>query len=129
MVKNIRVGIVGLGHISHRHMQIYKHINELAEKLGFRVEIAAVAEILPRRLKEWAVQYNIQDRDCYMDFHEMLSRKDIDYIDVCVHTNYHVPVTIECMQAFMAFLASLSNMTRQGSPSRAALMWMTQLTE
>ena len=47
MVKNIRVGIVGLGHISHRHMQIYKHINELAEKLGFRVEIAAVAEILP----------------------------------------------------------------------------------
>ena len=44
MVKTVRVGIIGGGMISHRHMQIYKNINERAEELGFRAEIVAVAE-------------------------------------------------------------------------------------
>ncbi|MCF0133579.1 MAG: Gfo/Idh/MocA family oxidoreductase [Blautia sp.] len=99
MTRTVRVGIVGLGMISHRHMTIYRHINEQADQLGFRVEIAAVAEVIPERLKEWAAKYNIDPVNCYVDFHDLLKRNDIDCIDVCVHTNYHVPVSIECMKA------------------------------
>lgn len=51
--KTVRVGIIGGGMISHRHMQIYKNINERAEELGFRAEIVAVAEIIPERLADW----------------------------------------------------------------------------
>ena len=36
MVKTVRVGIIGGGMISHRHMQIYKNINERAEELPCR---------------------------------------------------------------------------------------------
>ena len=99
MIQTVRVAMIGLGMISHRHMQIYKHINERAEKLGFRAEIVAVSEVIPERLKEWAQQYGIAEENCYVDFHDLLKRTDIDAIDVCVHTNYHVPVTIEAMKA------------------------------
>ena len=49
MVKTVRVGIIGGGMISHRHMQIYKNINERAE------ELASVQRSLQLRLfrKDW----------------------------------------------------------------------------
>ena len=99
MVKTVRVGIIGGGMISHRHMQIYKNINERAEELGFRAEIVAVAEIIPERLAEWGKKYGLEEKDQYVDYHDMLKRDDIDTIDVCVHNNLHVPVAIEVMKA------------------------------
>ena len=99
MVKTVRVGIIGGGMISHRHMQIYKNINERAEELGFRAEIVAIAEIIPERLAEWGKRYGLEEKDQYVDYHDMLKRDDIDTIDVCVHNNLHVPVAIEVMKA------------------------------
>ena len=37
--------------------------------------------------------------DVYTDFHELLNRDDIDAIDVCLHNNYHAPVTIAALRA------------------------------
>ena len=71
MVKTVRVGIIGGGMISHRHMQIYKNINERAEELGFRAEIVAVAEIIPERLAEWGKKYGLEEKDQYVDYHDM----------------------------------------------------------
>lgn len=99
MIQTVRVGIIGGGMISHRHMQIYKNINERAQLLGFRAEVAAIAEIIPERLKEWGEKYGMKEADMYLDYHEMLKRDDIDTIDVCVHNNLHVPVSIEVMKA------------------------------
>lgn len=98
-MQTVRVGIIGGGMISHRHMQIYKNINDRAQQLGFRAEVVAVAEIIPERLKAWGEQYGFEKKDLYADYHEMLKRDDIDTIDVCVHNNLHVPVAIEVMKA------------------------------
>ena len=98
-MQTVRVGIIGGGMISHRHMQIYKNINDRAQLLGFRAEVVAVAEIIPERLKAWGEQYGFEEKDLYADYHEMLKRDDIDTIDVCVHNNLHVPVAIEVMKA------------------------------
>ena len=65
MIKTVRIGIIGGGMISHRHMQIYKNINERAELLGFRAEIAAIAEISPERLKAWGEEYQMDEKDMY----------------------------------------------------------------
>ena len=99
MIQTVRVGIIGLGCISHRHMVIYENMNRMAEVLGFRAEVVAVAEIIPERLKKWGVRYGIAEKDQYIDYHELLKRDDIDTIDVCVHNNLHVPVAIETMKA------------------------------
>lgn len=98
-MKELRVGIIGCGDISHRHMVIYSNIQKRAELLGFTARVAAVAEVRPDRLEAWGEQYAFDERDLYIDYHELLKRDDIDTIDVCVHNNLHVPIAIEAMKA------------------------------
>ena len=71
MIQTVRVGIIGGGMISHRHMQIYKNMNEQAELLGFRAEVVAVAEIIPERLKKWGERYGLDEGSLYVDYHDM----------------------------------------------------------
>ncbi|HHV10723.1 MAG TPA: Gfo/Idh/MocA family oxidoreductase [Clostridiales bacterium] len=98
-MKEIRVGIIGGGMISHRHMVIYENIQKNAELLGFTAKVVAVAEIIPERLAAWREQYGFDKKDLYTDFRELLKRDDIDTIDVCVHNNYHTPISIMAMKA------------------------------
>ena len=98
-MQTVRVGIIGGGMISHRHMQIYKNINDRADSLGFRAEVAALAELVPKRRREWGERYHFREKDLYEDYHELLRRDDIDTIDVCVHNNLHMPIAIEVMKA------------------------------
>ena len=44
-MKEIRVGIIGGGMISHRHMVVYSNIQRYAEQLGFTAKVVACAEI------------------------------------------------------------------------------------
>ena len=97
-MKEIRVGIIGCGGISHRHMMIYSNIQKRAQQIGFTAKVVAAAEIVPARLKAWGEQYHFDEKDLYADYREMLKRDDIDTIDVCVHNNLHTPVAIDVMK-------------------------------
>ena len=61
--------------------------------------MVACAEINPERLRAWGEKYGLPEKDLYTDFREMLKRDDIDTIDVCVHNNLHVPISIAVMKA------------------------------
>lgn len=98
-MKEIRVGIIGGGHISHRHMVIYSNIERYAEQLGFKAKVVACAEVDKARLKAWGDKYEFEEKDLYTDYRELLKRDDIDTIDVCVHNNLHTPISIEVMKA------------------------------
>ena len=90
-MKEVRVGIIGAGMISHRHMTIYTHIPN--------AKVVAVSEIDPAKLKAFGERYGIPEENLYQDFREMLKRDDLDTIDVCVHNNLHAPVSIAAMKA------------------------------
>jgi predicted dehydrogenase len=62
-MKEIRVGIIGCGMISHRHMTIYENINRLSKTLGFSAKIVAVAEINQSRLKDWGAKYGLDEKE------------------------------------------------------------------
>lgn len=98
-MKEVRVGIIGGGMISHRHMMIYSTIQRRAAELGFTARVVACCEINPQRLKQWGEQYGLAEKDLYTDYREMLKRDDLDTIDVCVHNNLHTPIAIEVMKA------------------------------
>ncbi len=98
-MNEIRVGIIGGGMISHRHMVIYENIQKNAALLGFTAKVVAIAEVVPERLAAWGEKYGFDKKDLYTDFREMLKRDDIDTIDVCVHNNYHTPISIAAMKA------------------------------
>jgi len=98
-MKEVRVGIIGGGMISERHMVIYSNIQRRAAELGFTAKVVACAEIDDRRRKYWAEKYRMDEKDMYKNYRDMLKRDDIDTIDICVHNNLHTPIAIEVMKA------------------------------
>jgi predicted dehydrogenase len=85
----IRVGIIGVGQIGKHHVGQYGKVSG--------VEIVAVSD-----LNESEAQRVAQENDIphvYRDFREMLQRDDIDAVDVCLHNNYHRPMTVAALEA------------------------------
>jgi predicted dehydrogenase len=93
--KEIRIAIIGLGMISHRHMTVIDNL----QRRGHNIKVVAVAEIKADRLKAWGEKYGIPEEDRYQDFREMLKRDDIDEVEVCVHNNLHTSVACAVLKA------------------------------
>jgi predicted dehydrogenase len=89
MPKKIRVGIIGVGQIGKKHLDIYKNMTG--------VNVIGVAGRDPDRTEEVARSYGIEN--WYSDFRKLLGREDIDAVDVCLHNNLHLPITIESFKA------------------------------
>lgn len=88
-MEKIRVGIIGVGLIGKMHLDTYAEING--------VEVVAASDINEAELKNVAEKYKIPN--IYTDFKEMLKRDDLDAIDICLHNNFHAPVTIEVLKS------------------------------
>lgn len=91
----IRIALIGLGMISHRHMQVIENL----QAKGENIRVVAAAEIDEEKLKAWGKQYGMNEKDLYVDFREMLKRDDIDEVEVCVHNNLHTSVATAVMAA------------------------------
>lgn len=85
----IRVGIVGVGQIGKQHVQ-----NHAGNP---NAQIVAVADINETEANRVAEQYGIPH--VYSSFREMISRDDIEAVDVCLHNNFHAPVTLAALEA------------------------------
>lgn len=89
MMNNIRIGIIGAGQIGKMHIEKYKGIAG--------AELVAVCDVNEQEAKRVAGQYGIPH--AYADFRELLKRGDLDAVDVCLHNNFHSPVTIAALEA------------------------------
>jgi len=85
----VRIGIIGVGQIGKVHLQNYKKIP--------RVEIVALADIDVAEGKRVSEEFGIPH--VYTDFRELLRRDDIQAVDVCLHNNLHMPVSVAVMEA------------------------------
>jgi len=88
-MKEVRIGIIGTGIIAHTHAQAY-------EKLP-GVKIAAACDLIPSKLEKFCRQYGIENST--VDYRELLARDDLDAVDVCVHNNLHMPLTLKVLQS------------------------------
>ena len=89
MSNDIRIGVVGVGQIGNLHVGAYAKIDG--------ANVVAAADINEAELKRVAQQHNIPHT--YTDFRELVNRDDIDAVDVCLHNNFHMPVTVAALQA------------------------------
>jgi predicted dehydrogenase len=87
-METIKIGIIGVGIIGKQHLDFYSKIPG--------AEIVAAADINETELRNVAEKYHIPNT--YTNFREMLKRNDIEAVDVCLHNNFHAPVTIEALQ-------------------------------
>src|SRR5262245_12818744 len=85
----VKLGIIGVGQIGKSHVEGYSKIGE--------AEIVAVADINEAEARRVAEQHGIPN--VYTDFRELLRRDDVVAVDVCLHNNYHAPVTIAALRA------------------------------
>jgi len=89
MNEGIRIGVIGVGQIGKLHLETYRRIE------GARiVAIADLNEAEARRVSELHSIPHV-----YTDFRELLKRDDIQAVDVCLHNNLHMPVTVAALQA------------------------------
>ena len=98
-MKEIRVGSIGAGMISNRHIWTYRNMEAYADILGFKAHVAAICDVNEKRVNEWGDTYGIPEKDRYTDYRELLKRDDLDTIDICVHNNMHTPMTIAALKA------------------------------
>ncbi len=83
--KKLRVGIIGCGEISKaRHIPYY-----LQNK---NVELVAVCDINPEVLEKF-------NMNTYIDYREMLSKENLDMIDIATPPFGHVEQSIDCLEA------------------------------
>jgi len=88
-MKPVRLGIIGVGQIGKSHLRNYAKIEG--------AEIVAAADVNETELKRVAQEFGIPNT--YTDFRELLRRDDLEAVDVCLHNNYHAPVSIAVMRA------------------------------
>ena len=89
MTEKVRIGSIGVGQIGKHHLDNYSKIEN--------AELVAIADINEAELNRVGDQYGIPNR--YTDFHKMLERDDIQAVDVCLHNNLHMPVTVAALKA------------------------------
>ncbi len=89
MSDKVRVGVIGVGQIGKRHLQVYREIPE--------AELVAVADIREDEAQRIAQEFDIPY--VYTDYRDLLQRDDIQSVDVCLHNRLHAPVTIAALEA------------------------------
>ena len=89
MTDKIRIGCIGVGQIGKVHLNNYVKIPG--------AEIVAIADIDEVELNRVADVYDIPNK--YTNFRALLGRDDIQAVDVCLHNNLHMPVTVAALEA------------------------------
>lgn len=86
----LKIGVVGGGHIvKHRHLPIYKKIRD--------VKVSAICDKQESIAKSVASQFGVSHY--YNDFSEMLSKEELDVVDICTPPQTHVTLAIEAIEA------------------------------
>lgn len=83
----IRIGLLGAGTIAKTHAQAYATIT--------RSKVVAVADLDIKQASELAASL---DAEVAVDCTEIINRKDIDAVDICLPTFIHARYTVEAAQ-------------------------------
>jgi predicted dehydrogenase len=89
MAEKVKVGVIGVGQIGKRHVQTYAEMPN--------VEIVAIADVADEERERVAAQYDIPRS--FKNFRDLLALPEIQAVDVCLHNNFHAPVSIAAMEA------------------------------
>ncbi|WP_022855384.1 Gfo/Idh/MocA family protein [Thermodesulfobacterium thermophilum] len=78
----VKLAIVGCGKAAERHLKIYQALQE-------EVEVVAVSDVVPERAKKFAEALSAKP---YTDYQEMLSKENIEVVDLCLPSGMHAEV-------------------------------------
>jgi predicted dehydrogenase len=89
MEKAVQIGVIGVGQIGKHHLNNYDKIEG--------AQVIAIADINEAEANRVSGVYDIPN--VYTDFRDLLARDDIEAVDVCLHNNFHMPMTVAALEA------------------------------
>ncbi|HTX92269.1 MAG TPA: Gfo/Idh/MocA family oxidoreductase [Anaerolineales bacterium] len=89
MEEKIKIGVIGVGQIGQVHLDNYRSLPA--------AEVVAIADADPERARAVGEKYGIGQ--VYGDFRELLRREEVQAVDICLHNNLHMPVSVAALEA------------------------------
>lgn len=86
----VRIGMVGAGFVAEIHAHAVRPLRD-------RAEVRAVCAARPERARAFADKHGIST--VVPTYHDLLSRDDIDAVDLCVPTHLHAEVALAAARA------------------------------
>ena len=83
--RNIRVAVIGVGHVGQHHVRIYRELPG--------VELVGVVDIDPAKLQQSS---ECQGVAAFQDYRDLFGR--VDAVSVAVPTVLHVPIARDCLE-------------------------------
>jgi len=87
--KKIRLGIIGVGQIGKSHVRTYQDVPDC--------EIVAIADLNQDEARRVAAE--VGAKHVFAQFRDLLAMDEVDAVDVCLHNNFHAPVTMAALEA------------------------------
>lgn len=85
----LKIGIIGAGHISIRHLDSFQKIDGC--------EVKAISDINEELARSRATEFGVPD--IYTDYHDLLADKEIDAVVIATPTFTHKDIVIEALNA------------------------------
>ena len=89
MAEKVKLGIIGVGQIGKSHLKQYQQVPE--------AEIVAACDVNEQELARVVKEFNIPNT--FTDYRKLLAMDEIVAVDVCLHNNFHAPMSIAAMEA------------------------------
>ncbi len=94
--KPLRVGLVGYGFMGRTHSNAYRQVNQFFD-VEYRPELKAVCGRDQTKLDSFAARWGYESVET--DWRALISRKDIDLIDIASPNDTHAPIAIAAAEA------------------------------
>ena len=100
----MRVGLVGLGMMGSAHLTNYIKMKENNEG----IELVAICDVDEKKLSSGKATagnldvtnegFDLSQYNCYTNMEEMIQKENLDFVDLCLPTHLHAPMSIKAME-------------------------------
>ena len=90
-VKMVRIGIIGLGGISQKHLR---------ELCGCdNVEVVALCDIDPSAIERAKEKFCLHRASCYSDYRDLIADPCVEAVEICTPNYLHAQMAIAALEA------------------------------
>jgi predicted dehydrogenase len=95
--KELRIGLIGTGFMGRTHTNGYKRVSDFFPALEYRPVLKAVCSRNKEKVQAFADQWGYESIET--DWKNVISRKDIDAVDICTPNDTHAEISIAAAKA------------------------------
>ncbi|HEX6227361.1 MAG TPA: Gfo/Idh/MocA family oxidoreductase [Chryseolinea sp.] len=95
--KLLRIGLIGCGFMGRTHSNGYKRVGDFFPSLSYRPQLKAVCSRSEKTVKAFQEQWGYESYET--DWKKLVTRSDIDAVDICSPNDTHEQIAIAAAEA------------------------------